>query len=449
MNKIVIQNAYHGDTNTLDPWDITLWGREVLSLLRERNLAVNFVNTDYEPTIQQFGQTVNARVRGDLKAKRKNHNSDVKVQKLVGTTTPVVLNQFWHTSFVVDDWGATRTFGSLIDEYLEPASYALSTGINASILAQAPHFLGRRYGELGSVSSTNVQSYFAGFNGVMNEGQDWGGAPIFVGNETRTAGIQADIFAKVNESGSSETLRRAMLGQVYDMEPYKSSDVAGNVNRALTHSTTTSAAASKGASVVSLTDATGFDAGDRISLAGKPYRVASVATNDVTLTTALLEEVASGASAKAYGQTTVDGAKAAGHAEDIALDAAVVKGDIIDIADGSGEGFSTYTVIDVDGSEVLLDRPLDFAIADAAAVSLWPAGNYNFGFARNAMLMVARGLPVVPDNMGARSTLVNYGGLPLRVTMSYEGRGQQVLVTLDMLGGLKPVMLNEGGVMLG
>jgi len=446
--KMKLQPAYHGETNTLDPWDITLWGREVLSLLREKNLAVNFVNTDYEPTIEAYGRVVNARVRGNLKAKRKNHNSDVKVQKLKGSTTPVELDQFWHTSFVVDDWGSTRTFGGLVDEFLEPAAFAISGGINASILGQGPKFIDRRFGELGGVTATNVQSYFAGFNGVMNEGQDWGGAPLFIGNSTRTAGISADIFAKVNESGSSATLRKAQLGEIYNMNPYKTADVPGNPNRALTNTTTTTAAAIPGATTIALTSVTGVDAGDRIAVAGKPYRVASVASLVVTLTSPLLEPVANGATVKAFGQTTVDGAKSAGHAEEIYLDAAVVKGDVIDIVDGASAGFTTYTIIDIDGTEVWLDRPLAQDIADGAVVSLWPGGNYNFGFSKNAMLMVARGLPVVPPGLGSRSTMVNYGGLPLRITLSYEPRGQQTLVTLDMLGGLKPVMLNEGGILL-
>jgi hypothetical protein len=351
----------------------------------------------------------------------------------------------WHCAFVVDDWGATRTFGGIIDDFLRPAASVLAKGVHASVCGQAPRFLGRRAGALGGLTPTNAVSLIGQFNGAMNAGQEWGGAPLFIDNDTRTTLITTNQLTKVNEAGDSEVLRRARVGQLYDMDIFKTSFVPGNRARAATQTTAVNGAVSKGSATIVVDSDTGIVAGSRISVAGIPYRVVSKSTVTLTIEGGMLEDVADNAVVLVYPTTTTSAGYAAFHAEGVAFAASVVKGDVIDIVDAGG--YSTYTVIQVDGSEILLDRTISSTVSSGALVSIWPAGAYNFGFSENAMLLAARALPVVPTGL-ANSIVTSYNGLPIRINMTYDGDLEQVVVNVSILGGIAKVMENEGGVLL-
>jgi hypothetical protein len=447
MQKSIVrfQVAYKDDPNSLDPWNLEMWGQEILALLDEQYLAPMFVNRDYASEVQRLGQTINARIRGEFKIKRRNFGNAIKRQPLIGTTVPLVLDQMWHCAFVVDDWGATRTFGGIIDDYLRPAAQVLAKGAHASLLGQAPRFLGRRAGELGGLTPTNAVSLVGGFNGAMNAGQEWGGAPLFIDNDTRTTLLNVGQLTKVNEAGDSDVLRRARVGQLFDMDILKTSAVPGNRARAATQTTAANGAKSKGSTTLVVDSDTGIIAGSRISVAGKPYRVVSKSTVTLTIEGGLLEDVADNAVVLVYPTTLMGAAYGAFHAEGVTFDDPIYKGDVIDIADAGG--YSTYTVIQVDGTEILLDRTLAAAVSNDALVSIWPAGAYNFGFSENAMLLAVRALPVVPSGL-ARSIVTSYNGLPIRINMTYDGDLEQVVVNVSMLGGIAKVMGNEGGVLL-
>jgi len=441
--------ATYGDNNDLRAWDLTLWGYEILMALEENYLAPVFCNTDYAANnVNQLGETVNVRIADKAQARRRNFGSPVKRQKLKGRVVPVKLDQLWHHSFAVGDWGKTRTFESIITQYLLPAARSIAQAMNQSVLAQGVRQLhgenNRVYGKLNGLTPTNAVTNLAGFNGVMNKGQDWGGAPLFIDGDTRTTLIQVEQFTKVNEHGDDSVLRKAYLGEKFDMHLYKSSDLPGSRLRQATNTTTTTAAASQGASVIAVASATGIVAGRILSVDGKPYKVASVSTLNVTLTKPLVESVASGASVKAFGSTAVDETDGYEiyHAEELVFDDDVFVGDVVDIGD------HTYTVIQINSDGVLLDRPLEDDVLDGAVVNFWPGGAYNFGFAPNNIVLAARALDAVPPGMGAESVVTSFNGLPIRITRGYDMHYQEIVVTVDILGGLAPVIETDGGILL-
>lgn len=110
----------------------------------------------------------------------------------------------------------------------------------------------------------------------------------------------------------------------------------------------------------------------------------------------------------------------------------------------------TYTIEDVDStSGITLDRPLEVTIANGAAINFGPTGNYNMAFHRNALALVVRPLAMPMPGSGAISAVVNHNGLSMRATITYQGRDQGHLVTLDMLCGIALLDANLGAVMLG
>jgi len=115
---------------------------------------------------------------------------------------------------------------------------------------------------------------------------------------------------------------------------------------------------------------------------------------------------------------------------------------------------SVYTIIDVENQsgteiDILLDRPLDVLVAENAIVSLFPTGNYGFGFHRNCMAFVSRPLAKPKDGTGALAAVVNFNNIAIRVVITYDGDKQGHLVTVDLLAGVKVLDTNLGAVLLG
>ena len=117
---------------------------------------------------------------------------------------------------------------------------------------------------------------------------------------------------------------------------------------------------------------------------------------------------------------------------------------------GDSTTSAVYTIIGVNALVgVTLDRPLDAAISDGDAVCIGPAGSYNFAFHRNAIALVSRPLALPRRGAGALSAVAEHDGIAIRVTITYDGRRQGHLVTVDFLCGVKTLDSRLGAVMLG
>ena len=106
----------------------------------------------------------------------------------------------------------------------------------------------------------------------------------------------------------------------------------------------------------------------------------------------------------------------------------------------------------IDGEEgatvVSPSRPPVTAMSDDDVIGIGPAGNYGIAAHREAIGFISRPL-ATPPVAGVTSFVADYNGLGLRVTMSYEGRAQNVLVTVDLLCGTTVFYPERGTVLLG
>jgi len=117
---------------------------------------------------------------------------------------------------------------------------------------------------------------------------------------------------------------------------------------------------------------------------------------------------------------------------------------------GNVAGSTVYSIIDVNALVgITLDRPLDTALADNDKVNIGPMGNYNLAFHRDAIALVVRPLARPKPGTGALSAVVNWNGLSMRATITYDGNKQGHLVTLDMLAGIAVLDTRLGAVLLG
>lgn len=470
MNKFLNANPYFPcfinttGTNSVDAYVPEFWANESLAILEENMVMAQLVHRDFEPIVQQFGDVVNTRRPGEFTAVRKLPTDDVTVQDATATNVAVPLDQLIHTSFLIRDGEESKSFKSLVDEYMFPAMLAQARIVDQILLGQLYQFLAASYGALGGLTSSNAVTYITGVRNKMNVNKAYvDGRNLILTPNSETFFLQNSQFTDANRVGDDGTaLREASLGRKlgYDIfmcqnQPSISSGPSID-SGAINHS----AGYAVGATVLVVdTFADAVVTGNWLTIAGDmtPQRITAhtetlSATTQITISPGLRAPVVDNAVVTVYtkGQVNFASGYAAGWQKPIVYDTFTVDPQV-----GMLVAFNTdtnlYSIIQVDttGKTIVLDRPLVAAIADNDLINVGPAGDYNFAFHRNALALVSRPLAQPRDGIGARSAVINAGGLSMRATISYNGTKQGTLVTLDMLLGVAVLDQKLGAVLFG
>lgn len=98
-------------------------------------------------------------------------------------------------------------------------------------------------------------------------------------------------------------------------------------------------------------------------------------------------------------------------------------------------------------TEATLGRKYGFTHVMDQKVAVAAGVCKNLAFHRDAIALVTRPLPPVPDGLGARSVVMNEDGIGIRVTYSYNASHLGVQVTLDILYGVAE-MWDEFGLVI-
>lgn len=452
--------VYANDVDALIP---ELWANEGLMLLEENMVAGNLVYRNYENVIADVGDVVNAHIPSEFKIKRKGSTDDVIVQDAVATKIPVVLNQHFHSSFLIRDSERSLALKSLIDMYLVPAMNSIARGVDRVVLGTAPEFLGNTYGSLEGLTKSNANDYLLGARTIMNN-LKWGyGNRNLVLTPDSEAKILADkdlITAdKVGDEGTA--LREASLGRKYGVNTFMGQNTS-YVQKALTDYVEGAVDNVVGypAGTTTLT-IDGFSAaitdGSYVTIAGSMYPHKVVSTvggatpTSMVITPGLKGNVLDNAVITVYTPAAIDLAAgyAAGYVKEIHIDGFTNPPQVGQIL---GIGSAVYTIIDitVSGSEadVLLSKPLVSSCADNDPVFLGPAGSFNLGFIQSGIALVTRPL-ALPMTGLAKSAIAIKNNIAMRTVITYSGEKQGHLVTVDLLCGAKVLDSNRGLVMFG
>lgn len=445
-----------------------LWAQESIAILEENMVIANLVHRDFEDVIQSYGDTVNTRKPGEFTAYRKTPADNVTVQTPTAVSVPVVLNQHWHTSFIIKDADQSKSFKDLVIEYLQPAMLSIARAIDTCVSAQVFQFLANSGGQLNQLTGSNADAYLLSTRLKMNQNKAYvDNRNLILTAVSETALLSDPKFTDANRVGDDGTaLRKASLGQKYGFDIFMAQNqpysivsatdvVSGAINNAAGY-----AIGAKSFTVDGLSAA--ITAGTWISIAGDntPLQVVSTtggATPTAIVTTqGLLTAVVDNAVVSLWGVGAINlsGGYAAGWIAPIVYDTFTKDpqaGMGITIGTGVGANTVAYGIISVDtvGKTITLDRPLEASIADNAAVNLMPPGSYNFAFHRNAIALVTRPLALPMQGTGARAGIANWNNLSMRVVFTYDGNKQGTLVTVDTLMGVKVLDLALGAVMFG
>lgn len=451
--------------NSVDAFIPELWSRESLAILEENMTASGQVFRDFKTDVAAFGETVHTRKPGELEAVRKVNGDTVTVQDVSATDVEVKLNQHVHTSFLIKDGEESKSFMELVSIYLRPAMLAQARFLDQIVLGQYPQFINNCKGNLGSMTSSNARDYILDVREKMNTNKAYSsGRNMIVGPVTETTLLKMDLFTNADKVGDDGTaLREASLGRKLGFDFFMCQNMASisTGNTVVTGAVNNASGYSIGATAITVDGlSAAISNGTYVTIAGDdtPQRVASTTGGStptvITLASpGLRKAVVDNAVVKIYtpGAVNLGAGYAAGWAKAITVDGFTVAprtGQIVAFGDSSAT--AVYTIIGTPTTtSILLDRPLDAAIADDAKVNIGPPGDYNLAFHRNAIALVVRPLALPMPGAGAKAGLANYNGLSMRTVITYDGSQQGHLVTLDMLCGVKVLETALGAVLLG
>ena len=453
--------------NSLDAWVPEVWAAESLAILEENMVVGNLIHTDFADEIANYGDVVNTRRPAEFTGERKTANDDVTVQNADATNVAVPLDQHIHTTFLIRDGQESLSMRDLVEEYLSPAAKSLAESIDRVLLGQVYQFQANSVGELNAITTADVKDLMLDVREKMNENKaHMTGRQLILSTRTETEALKEDVFLEAEKIGDDGTaMREASLGRKLGFDTYMCQNASSVTVAALQGVDADYLAADTVVGSTSMTmDAGNILNGEYFLLQGDqvPYRVASGGGTANIVTTRGARKVVALGTSDVYRVVTglVD---MAGHAGVSAYPAGYAKRIKVD---GTGVphvgqlvAFSTDAPVTIAGEYciiaipatgyIVLDRPLDLAIANNYIVDYGPIGEYNFAFHRNALALVTRPLAQPKAGTGALSGVANYNGLSMRVTITYNGTKQGHLVTLDCLAGVKVLDTNLGAVMQG
>lgn len=430
-----------------------IWSREALATLMSNTVMAQLVHRDFSNDVANFGDIVNTSRPADFSGKRKTDSDDVTDQDAVSTNIAVPLDQHFHVSFVIKDGEMSKALPDLLERYMEPAARELAEKIDQVLAGQTAQLLTYQVGEADSVTSLNVDEYVLDAVQKLDDNRaPKGGRYLVMSSRFNRAALGAEIVTHADKRGDDGTaLREASVGRIYGFDSFMDQNVS-YVNKADADVSegVTDGAESEGDTVIESTVTTSeidTGGGEYVTIEGSEYlhRISSAADDtgdaDITLTEGITADVSSGAAVTVYTKCAVNGAFSAGYAKEVNVDGYTnipQVGQLISF--GTGGSTHTYTILAVTDNtgdaDLLLDRPLDSALANNDDAYPGPAGTRNLAFTREAVALVSRPLAAVQSQMGAFSSVANFDGLSMRVTMQYDSKAQGTRVTFDLLCGV-------------
>jgi hypothetical protein len=460
-NGFAFVNVYENDVDVFIP---QMWANESINILIENMVAASLVYRDFENVLQRYGDVVNVPKPGELQAKRKTNADNVVIQDVSSDNVQVPLNQHIHTSFLIRDGEESKSFKSLVDEYLKPAIISLARMVDQIVLGQYIQFLANTAGGLGNLTGANAKGNLLALRQVLNQNRaPMGGRNLILNPLSETTLLNLDIFTQAQQVGDQgQALREATLGRKLGWDFYMDQNmpVVNPGNTAAVGAVNNVGGYPVGTTVITVDGfAAAISAGAWVTIAGDlvPHRVVSsvggATPTSITLSDGLKVAVADNAAITTYTPGAVNnaGGYPIGYAKEITVDGFTVAPQVGQgVSFGTGANPTLYSIIAVNNLVgITLDRPLVVAIADNDTVNLGPAGAFNFAFHRNAIALVVRPLALPRQGTGALSAVANYNDVSMRIVITYQGEKQGHLVTVDMLAGVAVLDNRLGGVLLG
>lgn len=123
--------------NNLDNFVPEVWSRRVIANIDQNNVALNFVNTDYEGEIRDFGDTVQVRTFGNVTVQDYTRGQSVAPEDLVPVKESLTINTAKYFAFDVDDLDKAQNDIDALQGYTARAGVALANNVDTYIFGSA------------------------------------------------------------------------------------------------------------------------------------------------------------------------------------------------------------------------------------------------------------------------------------------------------------------------
>ncbi len=458
--------------NSLDAFIPELWANESVAILLENMVISNLVHRDFSPQVANFGDIVHTRKPAEFTAERKVDADTVTIQNADATDIAVPLDQHLHTSFLIKDGEESKSFKDLVQTYLQPAVWSIAQALDKILIGEVHQFFTNGEGIAAALSDTTVKAELINTRKRMNINKAHeAGRNLILTPDTEAEMLKLDTFTeadKVGDDGSA--LREASLGRKFQFNMFMAQNTPSTIGIPTTSITAlvdNVGGYPIGTALVHIdTDGSAVQVGHWVTIGGVVHLVTITGTLstediDITLSPVLRSAVLDNAVVTMGARGLIDdaGDYAAGYAKELTID-----GITGIIAVGAGVKLATvgtpnvlladvYSVIKTtetagDTTGITLNKPLTVGITDDDVVMFTPPARHNFAFHRNALTLVSRPLSPAPTGL-ALSSVANFGGIGIRVTMTYDGDKQGTLVTVDLLCGIKLLDVDLGAVLIG
>jgi hypothetical protein len=448
--------------NSNDAYIPEIWAQESLMILENQMLMPHMVHRDFEDEVAQFGDTVNTRLPADFEAKRKVDGDTVTNQDATATNVAVKLDQHLHTSFIIYDGEESKGFKKLRDEYLVPAVISIAQAADEVIIGELYNFINNNAGKLGTDPSVAT---IAALRRVMTDNKaPLQGRSLVVPPSVEEALSQISVFHEADKVGDDGTaLREGSLGRKFGFNIFMSQNapdistskdvVTGAINNGAGYAAGTTALTVDGLSAAIANGTWCTIAGDMTPqlITGTTGGATPTA---LAVSPGLKHAVVDDAVVTIYdpGAVNLGAGYAVNWSKPMVVDGftlACEKGQMLSQG-ASVSALKKYGLINTPTTtSVTLNRALETALADDAALFPGPAGAFSFGFHKNAVAFVNRPLAAVAPGSGALSFTASYNNVSIRITIAYDADYQGHRVTVDMLCGVKTLQTALGAVMLG
>jgi hypothetical protein len=453
--------CFANDNDALVP---EIWAREGLAILEENMVMANLVHRDFENEIKNFGDVVNTRRPGEFHISRKKDGTTLVPQDAKVTNVAVPLDQWFTNTFVIKDGEQSLSMQDLITLHLEPAAQVMARSIDRAILGRTNAFLANKVGKLGGLTPSVSKDYVLECREKLNKGKvPSSDRRLVLCSASETAILKTDIFLKASERGDGgSALENATLGRILGFNTYMGQNVSDVSGAEVAVGTITNAAPA-GAAGSQAALITGYAAkvGEYATVDGnmQPVFVTAVTatadTTAVTLSEANKYATGAGAVLTVYKSCAVKGAYPAKYSEDIVLDGWTIAPQVGQlVAFGTGGNRKVYTIIEsrltaAGEQSILVDHPLEIALADNDLAFPGPNGGMNLAFHRDCLALVCRPLALPPQAAGVLAGIDSFHGLSMRILMQYDVLNGGTIVNLDMLAGTAVLNDHMASVLLG
>lgn len=455
--------------NNLTALSPEFWVAEGLRILRERLVIYPNISFDYSPAVARQGQVVSVHKKSELYASRKLPGVDVTTSNLEATETLVKLDQQPHVHYSVEDIEQATSMGDVVNDWIEPAFYAIARYIEEITAMQAYDFFRNQAG--GDLVNSVSYSDLVDANRVMNVLKvPVGERPLIVNHMAESALLKENNLTRVDAIGDGSRILNGQIGsgagfriaaspimpmQLNDVNKVKVTGAVNNTGGYPTGATTLTVDGITGLITVGTFCKIYADNTQASDMGVHQVTAQSASggnTIGITIVPGLIRPVTDNAVIVFYTPGTVSGNYAEGYKGLVTVTPASGTvpdkyGAISFAANGAVYGILSVTNAGGGDYELELNRPLEAAISNGGLAANFPPVGVNWSMTRDAVTMVNRPLSLPKGNVQA--ALGDAMGIAVRVVIGYDMKAQEELVTVDTLCGIKTLDRNKGMLLIG